>query len=117
MCQIITSISVTFQKGVLLINQCCTLIQPDDDILVSKCCRLITNLVTHQHLQLEGRTLKITIDWCMKALKQVDKPIMLEILITIEALLRIDPRNTKGVSAFMMYPVELNGFFLNIFSC
>ncbi|KRT79059.1 HEAT domain-containing protein [Oryctes borbonicus] len=82
-------------KAVLLINQCCTLISPDDSTLVSKCCQLITNLVTHQHLQLEGKILKGTIEWCIQALKQGDTTAKIDVLVAIDSLLRINASNTQ----------------------
>ncbi|KAI4455964.1 malaria antigen-related [Holotrichia oblita] len=81
-------------KAVLLINQCCTLINPDDSILVSKCCQLITDLVTHQRIQIEGKILKGTIEWCIHALKQGDNNLV-DVLIAIDALLRINSGNTQ----------------------
>lgn len=51
-------------------NQCVTLVPPDDTALVPKCCRLLANLVAGQKLLIEGRTLTVTIDWCLQALKQ-----------------------------------------------
>ncbi|KAI4455968.1 malaria antigen-related [Holotrichia oblita] len=81
-------------KAVLLINQCCTLINPDDSILVSKCCQLITDLVTHQRIEIEGKILKGTIEWCIHALKQGDNNLV-DVLIAIDALLRINSSNTQ----------------------
>ncbi|GJQ86916.1 hypothetical protein Trydic_g11786 [Trypoxylus dichotomus] len=82
-------------KAILLINQCCTLINPDDSILVSKCCQLITNLITHQHLQLEGKILTGTVEWCIQALKQGDTTVIVDVLIATDSLLRINASNTQ----------------------
>lgn len=78
------------QKAVLLVNQCVSLIPPDDSPLVKKCCRLITNLVSHQKLTVEGRTLAVTVDWCVQALR---KQTNIEVLLALHALLGSDAQN------------------------
>ncbi|RZC35907.1 HEAT repeat-containing protein 6 [Asbolus verrucosus] len=77
-------------KAVLLVNQCCSLIPPEDLELVLKCCQLITNLITRQSVLIEGRTLTVAVQWCLQALKEQNSDA--DILIALDALLRT---NTK----------------------
>lgn len=72
-------------------NQCVTLISPDDSVLVAKCCRLITNLIDGQKLIIEGRTLTLTVDWCLQALKQTH--IDVDVLLALHAILASEANN------------------------
>lgn len=74
-----------------MVNQCVTLIPPDDSALVAKCCRLITNLVAGQKLIIEGRTLTLTVDWCLQALKQTHNDV--DILLALHAILASGANN------------------------
>ncbi|XP_044253365.1 HEAT repeat-containing protein 6 [Tribolium madens] len=73
-------------KAVLLVNQCCSLIPPEDEELVLKCCQLITNLITRQKVVIDGRTLTVAVVWCLQALK--DQDWIADLLVALDALLR-----------------------------
>jgi hypothetical protein len=78
-------------KAVLLVNQCCTLIPPEDLELVVKCCYLITSLVTRQSVVIDGRTLTVAVLWCLQALQ--GKNTDADILVALDALLRANSKH------------------------
>lgn len=88
------SVVTNTTKAVLLVHQCCTLIPSDDFRLVSKCCRLITNLINRQHVQIEGQTLMIAVQWCLQSAKQVQDSATVEVLVALDALLRSSSQNS-----------------------
>lgn len=99
------------QKAVLLVNQCCTLIPPDDSLLVAKCCHLISNLVNCQHLVIEGRTLTLTVEWCLQSLKQSNGVVATDVLVTLDALIRSNPQNRNDIINVIVAP---NGSIVNL---
>ncbi|XP_031353548.1 HEAT repeat-containing protein 6-like isoform X2 [Photinus pyralis] len=80
-------------RAVLLVNQCCSLIPHDESDLVSKCCRLITNLVVHQRIEIEGQTLSLVAQWCLLAIKHTPST-NAEILGVLKALLTCNEKNS-----------------------
>lgn len=46
------------------------------------------NLINNQHINVEGRTLTIAIQWCVKGLQVSDSEVHVDILQALEALLR-----------------------------
>lgn len=85
-------------KAVLLVNQCCTLVSPEDSLLVSKSCQLITNLINRHRIKIEGKTLNLAIQWCFKAFKEADKAVTIDVLITLDALIR---SNTNIINTYL----------------
>lgn len=77
-------------KAVLLVNQCCSFIPPDDSVLVPKCAQLVINLVTTQNIFIEGRTLLISVQWCCRGIQINCGQVVLKAL---EALLRNNVHN------------------------
>lgn len=88
---------MNFQKAVLLVHQCCTVIPQDDSRLVSKCCQLITNLINRQHIQIEGQTLTLAVQWCLQAIKLAHGIVTVEILYALDALVRSNPQQSHVV--------------------
>nr|XP_022905160.1 HEAT repeat-containing protein 6 isoform X1 [Onthophagus taurus]XP_022905161.1 HEAT repeat-containing protein 6 isoform X1 [Onthophagus taurus]XP_022905163.1 HEAT repeat-containing protein 6 isoform X1 [Onthophagus taurus]XP_022905164.1 HEAT repeat-containing protein 6 isoform X1 [Onthophagus taurus] len=81
-------------KTTLLVNQCCTLIQPDNESLVSKCCKLIQNFIKKHDVIIEGKTCSILISWCLEALRQNKKDcVIIDVLITLEMVLKANGDN------------------------
>lgn len=62
----------------------------DDDILVPKCCRLMTKLINLQKLQLENRTFNDLLNWCLSilAFPERKETQTVEVLILLDALVR-----------------------------
>lgn len=60
----------------------------DNAILVQKCSRIIKNLVNNQHINVEGRTLTIAIQWCLNGLQLNNPEVIVEILQALDGLLR-----------------------------
>ncbi|KAF2895184.1 hypothetical protein ILUMI_10984 [Ignelater luminosus] len=81
-------------KAVLLVHQCCTVIPQDDSQLVSKCCQLIINLINRQHVQIEGQTLTLAVQWCLQVVKLAHGMVTVEILWALDALLRSNPQQS-----------------------
>ena len=77
-----------FQKAILIINQCCSIVSPNDTFLVAKGCQLISNLINKQHVKVEGKTLTLAVSWCTQSLKHCGDIAVLDILQALEALLR-----------------------------
>ncbi|XP_034231344.1 HEAT repeat-containing protein 6 isoform X2 [Thrips palmi] len=75
-------------KAVLIINQCCSLVPPNDTFLVAKGCHLINNLVEKQDVRVEGRTLTVAIQWCIQALKQCPSVASQDVLAALGVLIR-----------------------------
>lgn len=75
-------------KAVLIINQCCSLVPPNDTFLVAKGCHLINNLVEKQDVRVEGRTLTVAIQWCIQALKQCPSVASPDVLSALGVLIR-----------------------------
>ncbi|CAH2014448.1 unnamed protein product [Acanthoscelides obtectus] len=75
-------------EAVLLVNQCCSFIPTDDSILVQKYSQLLWNLIRQQNLSVEGKTLTLTVQWCLNGLQIKDKNIILVVLQALDALLR-----------------------------
>ncbi|CAG9838730.1 unnamed protein product [Diabrotica balteata] len=75
-------------KAVLLVNQCCSFVSTDDEVLVPKCSQLLWNLVNRQNVPIEGRTLTVAINWCLNSFKIRNKNVILDILQALDALLR-----------------------------
>ncbi|KAJ8927250.1 hypothetical protein NQ314_020301 [Rhamnusium bicolor] len=84
---------VNVEKAVLLVNQCCNFIPTDDKVLVQKCSQLLWNLVSRQNIVVEGRTLTVSVQWCLNGLKIKDKTVILDILQALDALLRSNVNN------------------------
>ncbi|KAL0272221.1 UNVERIFIED_CONTAM: hypothetical protein PYX00_005281 [Menopon gallinae] len=57
------------KRGVLVINQCCYLITPEDENLVLMACDLFSNLLTKQQVSIESRTLSLAVSWCLQCLR------------------------------------------------
>ncbi|CAG9863491.1 unnamed protein product [Phyllotreta striolata] len=78
-------------KAILLVNQCCSFISTDDNLLVQKCSQFLWNLVKRQSVPVEGKSLVVAINWCLDStLKSKDKIVVLEVLQALDALLRIN---------------------------
>ncbi|XP_066141865.1 HEAT repeat-containing protein 6 isoform X1 [Euwallacea fornicatus] len=79
-------------KAVLLVNQFCTSVHPEDELLVSKCSQFTVKLLTTgQNVIIEGRTLTIAIDWCLQAIKS--QTVKLASIRALEALTRNNVHN------------------------
>ncbi|VEN58079.1 unnamed protein product [Callosobruchus maculatus] len=76
------------QEAILLVNQCCSFIPTDDGILVQKYSQLLWNLVRHQNLLIEGKTLTLAIQWCLSGLQTRDKNVILDVLQALDTILR-----------------------------
>ncbi|KAK9885381.1 hypothetical protein WA026_010880 [Henosepilachna vigintioctopunctata] len=100
-------------KAILLINQCCSNIPIDEELLIPKCCRLITNLITLQKIIVEGRTLNIAIQWCLKILSNVKKKesLNLDVLIALDSLLR---HNSENIQPFISDIMSARGPILSM---
>lgn len=85
----------------LLINQCCSLITLDNPVLIRKCSKIIKHLINSQHINVEGRTLTIAIQWCLKAFKANTGDVLIDILQALDALLRKKIHNVNMVIIFM----------------
>lgn len=83
----------------LLVNQCCSFIPTDDKVLVRKCSQLLYNLVHRQNVTVEGRTLTISVHWCVNGLRTRDDTATLDILQALEALLRNNVDHSIAVNA------------------
>nr|CAD7428030.1 unnamed protein product [Timema monikensis] len=81
-------LSVEGKRAVLAINQCCTVVAPNDTFLVAKCCQLISNLILKQSVKVESRTLYLAVQWSCQALRNCADIAVLDILLALEALLR-----------------------------
>nr|CAD7407400.1 unnamed protein product [Timema poppensis] len=77
-----------YKKAVLAINQCCTVVAPNDTFLVAKCCQLISNLILKQSVKVEGQTLHLAVKWSCQALRNCADIAVLDILLALETLLR-----------------------------
>lgn len=55
------------------------------------------NLINNQHINVEGRTLTIAIQWCLKGLEVSDSEVHVDILQALEALLRNNTNNIQMV--------------------
>ena len=87
----------TFQRALLLVNQCCTFIPTDDETSVVNCCKLMWNLINRQHVEVEGKTFSVALRWCLQALRTLDD--VLDVMITIESLLRTSSQqHSRAVS-------------------
>ncbi|VEN58082.1 unnamed protein product [Callosobruchus maculatus] len=75
-------------EAILLVNQCCSFIPTDDGILVQKYSQLLWNLVRHQNLLIEGKTLTLAIQWCLSGLQTRDKNVILDVLQALDTILR-----------------------------
>lgn len=91
-----------------MVNQCCSFIPTDDKVLVKKCSQLLSNLVNRQKVVVEGRTLTISVQWCLKGLKIKDDAVILDILQALEALLRSNVDNIATVSVTNQYRSRIN---------
>ncbi|CAG9812627.1 unnamed protein product [Phaedon cochleariae] len=85
-------------KAILLVNQCCSFIPTDDEVLLQKCSQLLCNLVNRQNIPIEGRTLTVAINWCMNGLRTKNQSVLLDVLKALEALLRINVKNLRVLS-------------------
>jgi hypothetical protein len=83
----------------------------NDTFLVAKGCQLISNLVTRQHVKVEGKTLSIAIGWCTQSLKYCGDIAILDILEALEALLRGNGSNVEEVCHVMS---QNNNLFCNL---
>ncbi|KAG5900627.1 hypothetical protein JTB14_005905 [Gonioctena quinquepunctata] len=98
-------------KAVLLINQCCSFIPTDDEILVQKYSQLLWNLISRQNVPVEGRTLTVAVHWCLGGLKSKNKNVILDILQALEALLR---NNGDGIISLVeIVTKEIGNFITN----
>ncbi|KAJ8916078.1 hypothetical protein NQ315_004444, partial [Exocentrus adspersus] len=86
-------------KAVLLINQCCSFIPCDDDILVRKFSKLLYSLVKGQNIAVEGRTLTVLVQWLLNGLKIKDSDVVLVVLQALEAVLRSNTDNLAPLAA------------------
>lgn len=82
-------------KAALLINQCFSLVSPSDTFLVAKCCHLVINLIGKQGLRIEQQTLRISVSWCIEALKLSGDIALLDILQALEVIIIADPTELK----------------------
>ncbi|CAH0563740.1 unnamed protein product [Brassicogethes aeneus] len=82
------SIALNHTKAVLLINQCCSFIPTDDGVLIQKCSQLLSNLVNKQQVVVEGRTLTISVQWCLQCLRYKDSAVLVNVLQSLDALIR-----------------------------
>jgi hypothetical protein len=85
------------QEAVLIINRCSSIVPSKDTFLVAKGCQLISNLITKQHVKVEGKTLSIAIRWCTQSLKYCGDAAILDILLALKALLHRNGSNVEGV--------------------
>nr|CAD7394973.1 unnamed protein product [Timema cristinae] len=81
-------LNVEGKRAVLAINQCCTVVAPNDTFLVAKCCQLVSNLILKQSVKVEGQTLYLAVQWSCQALRNCADIAVLDILLALEALLR-----------------------------
>lgn len=77
-----------FQKAVHIVNQCSSVVPPNDTFLVAKACQLISNLIMRQDVKVEGRPLSAAVRWCVQCLKCCGDAAILDILLALETLLR-----------------------------
>ncbi|KAF7272429.1 hypothetical protein GWI33_014777 [Rhynchophorus ferrugineus] len=96
-------------KAVLLVNQCCTIIPFDDVLLVPKCCQLLNSLVKNQNIRITGRTLIVSIQWCLEALKNNPKQTAPDILRVLDSLLRNNVQNVLIILDRVIAEVSLEG--------
>jgi len=75
----------------------------NDTFLVAKGCQLISNLVSRQHVTLEGKSLSTAIAWCMESLEQCSEIAILDILAAIESLLRGNGSKVGEVCCMMFH--------------
>lgn len=80
-----------------MINQSYSVVSPSDTFLVAKACQLISNLITRQHVKVEGEPLSAAITWCTQCLKYSGDAAILDILLALEALLRGNASNIHQV--------------------
>ncbi|XP_050301710.1 HEAT repeat-containing protein 6 [Anthonomus grandis grandis] len=85
-------------KAVLLINQFCSSVHSDEEILVGKFAQLTAILIKTQNVVVEGRTLILAVQWCLQALKCSEVKIVLDVLNALEALLRNNCHNLLTLS-------------------
>ncbi|XP_021942024.1 HEAT repeat-containing protein 6 isoform X3 [Zootermopsis nevadensis] len=75
-------------KAVHIVNQCSSVVPPNDTFLVAKACQLISNLIMRQDVKVEGRPLSAAVRWCVQCLKCCGDAAILDILLALETLLR-----------------------------
>lgn len=85
------------QKAVLLIHQICSIVTPSDVEVTGKCCVLIVNLITQQHVKIEGRSLSFAIQWIIQILKQTGST-NIATLQCLESLIRDNVDKIQEVS-------------------
>lgn len=78
----------------------------NDTFLVAKGCQLISNLVSRQHVPLEGKSLSTAIAWCTQSLKHCGDIAILDILAAIESLLRGNGSNVGEVCCMMFHKAD-----------
>ncbi|XP_060523367.1 HEAT repeat-containing protein 6 [Cylas formicarius] len=95
-------------KAVLLVNQLCNYVPPDDGPLIAKCCKFVVNVIKLQNVNIEGRTLTVSVQWGLRALRANDGEVAGDILAALESLARSAAPNTslidgviREVSAFL----------------
>lgn len=91
------------QDALLIINRCTSIVPSTDTFLVAKGCQLISNLITKQHVKVEGKTLSIAIRWCSQSLKYCGDVAILDILLALQALLRRNGSNVEEVCCFIFH--------------
>jgi hypothetical protein len=92
---------LTFQKAVLIINHSSSVVPRNDTFLVAKACQLISNLITRQHVKVEGKPLSAAVRWCLQCLKYCGDAAILDILLALETLLRGNGSNIHEVQCLL----------------
>lgn len=78
----------------------------NDTFLVAKSCQLILNLVSRQHVKLEGKSLPLAIIWCTQSLKYCGDIATLDILAALECLLRGNGSNVGEVCCILFHKAD-----------
>jgi hypothetical protein len=91
-----------FQIAVLIINQSSSVVPPNDTFLAAKACQLISNLITRQHVKVEGKPLSAAVRWCIQCLKYCGDAAIVDILLALEALLHGNGSNIHEVHCLLL---------------
>lgn len=75
----------------------------DNPVLIQKCSRIVKNLINNQHINVEGRTLTIALQWCLNGLKINNPEVTVDILQAIDALIRKKTNNVAMVWYFLIF--------------
>ncbi|KAK6638419.1 hypothetical protein RUM44_008848 [Polyplax serrata] len=91
------------ERGVLLINQCCYLIPPEEVSLVIKAVNLFTSLISKGWITVEGKTLSLAVSWGMQCLKHSNE---VEVLKYLQALARGNGKKIEEQSSQILLEFE-----------